>query len=403
MSVNPTLVELILNAPAAGKAMLSAVSAAAQKTLLSLVKGDVGLGNVDNTSDANKPVSTAQQTALNLKANLAGPTLTGTTTVSTLSVGGNVTVVASALHDLNIDDRIRHRRDGKTDGGLGDQFFFGDTAGWSTSNGGAAIGLANNFHAWWSTNDPVRVEFEADAGEMQFYIEGGVGKDSWFGLQEGSAHKWSFGNDFSTQKWVICSGFGLTVGTTYFAIANTTGDAEFSGKVSMPSGIGVTAVANLHRPVAAHKTLLIQEGNTSNDAVVQIAATNAGNVGTAIILTGQETSSDGRHWVIQHRGTGDSNAFKLGYGTTTADGQNIITGTTTFLTISTTGHMTLGGVEVLKSYTVGTLPSASTYDGAICRVTDSNVAASGNYGATVVGGGANKVKVFSNGTNWVIA
>lgn len=39
------------------------------KTALSLVKGDVGLGNVDNTSDANKPVSTAQQTALNLKAN----------------------------------------------------------------------------------------------------------------------------------------------------------------------------------------------------------------------------------------------------------------------------------------------------------------------------------------------
>lgn len=28
---------------------------------------DVGLGNVDNTSDANKPVSTPQQTALNLK------------------------------------------------------------------------------------------------------------------------------------------------------------------------------------------------------------------------------------------------------------------------------------------------------------------------------------------------
>ena len=32
-----------------------------------IVKGDVGLGNVDNTSDATKPVSTAQQTALNLK------------------------------------------------------------------------------------------------------------------------------------------------------------------------------------------------------------------------------------------------------------------------------------------------------------------------------------------------
>jgi hypothetical protein len=38
----------------------------------------VGLGNVDNTSDANKPVSTAAQTALDLKANLASPTFTGT-------------------------------------------------------------------------------------------------------------------------------------------------------------------------------------------------------------------------------------------------------------------------------------------------------------------------------------
>ncbi|MFD1709094.1 hypothetical protein ACFSF0_00585 [Ottowia flava] len=34
---------------------------------MTLVKGDVGLGNVDNTSDADKPVSTATQTALNGK------------------------------------------------------------------------------------------------------------------------------------------------------------------------------------------------------------------------------------------------------------------------------------------------------------------------------------------------
>ena len=33
---------------------------------------DVGLGNVDNTSDANKPVSTAQQTVLDAKADLVG-------------------------------------------------------------------------------------------------------------------------------------------------------------------------------------------------------------------------------------------------------------------------------------------------------------------------------------------
>jgi len=35
----------------------------------SVTKAQVGLGNVDNTSDLNKPISTATQTALNAKAN----------------------------------------------------------------------------------------------------------------------------------------------------------------------------------------------------------------------------------------------------------------------------------------------------------------------------------------------
>lgn len=50
------------------------VSVATLKTDLVLVKGDVGLGNVDNTSDVNKPVSTAQQTALDLRVPYTGAT-----------------------------------------------------------------------------------------------------------------------------------------------------------------------------------------------------------------------------------------------------------------------------------------------------------------------------------------
>lgn len=47
-----------------------AVDSVAGKTgVVTLVKGDVGLGNVDNTADTAKPVSTAQQTALNAKEN----------------------------------------------------------------------------------------------------------------------------------------------------------------------------------------------------------------------------------------------------------------------------------------------------------------------------------------------
>lgn len=57
-----------------------------------LTKAAVGLGSVDNTSDAAKPISTATQTALNLKAPLASPAFTGTPTgITKAHVGlGNV-------------------------------------------------------------------------------------------------------------------------------------------------------------------------------------------------------------------------------------------------------------------------------------------------------------------------
>lgn len=71
------------------------------KTDLVLVKGDVGLGNVDNTSDAGKPVSTAQQTALDLKANLASPALTGNPTAPTQAPKDNSTKLASTAYVEN--------------------------------------------------------------------------------------------------------------------------------------------------------------------------------------------------------------------------------------------------------------------------------------------------------------
>ena len=65
------------------------------KTFQTVNKSTVGLGNVDNTSDSAKPVSTATQTALDLKANKTGiiqvvgeyltnTTLTGTTAETSL-------------------------------------------------------------------------------------------------------------------------------------------------------------------------------------------------------------------------------------------------------------------------------------------------------------------------------
>lgn len=60
-------------------------------TVTGVSKAHVGLGNVDNTSDANKPVSTAQQTALNLKANNASPNLTGTVDLAGANISTDTT------------------------------------------------------------------------------------------------------------------------------------------------------------------------------------------------------------------------------------------------------------------------------------------------------------------------
>lgn len=75
--------------------VLKAGSTAGSAAWGTMAKDDVGLGNVDNTSDASKPISTATQSALDLKAPLASPALTGTPTAPTASAGANTTQIAT--------------------------------------------------------------------------------------------------------------------------------------------------------------------------------------------------------------------------------------------------------------------------------------------------------------------
>ncbi len=94
-----------LSSALAGKEPAIAATSTAQyfrgdKTFQTLDKTAVGLGNVDNTSDANKPVSTATSTALALKAPLASPAFTGIPTVPTAAVGTNTTQAASTAFVL---------------------------------------------------------------------------------------------------------------------------------------------------------------------------------------------------------------------------------------------------------------------------------------------------------------
>lgn len=91
---NKTLVSTVLDSPT----LYGSVSG--------ITPSMVGLGEVNNTSDADKPVSTAQQAALDLKANLASPTFTGTVTVDNFVVNGTTTTINSTtitVDDINLE------------------------------------------------------------------------------------------------------------------------------------------------------------------------------------------------------------------------------------------------------------------------------------------------------------
>lgn len=76
-------------------------------TVSGISKGMVGLGNVDNTSDLSKPLSTAAISAFALKANLVSPVFTG-------NVGIGISSTSSRLNVVSETNNIAYFRDNST-------------------------------------------------------------------------------------------------------------------------------------------------------------------------------------------------------------------------------------------------------------------------------------------------
>jgi len=98
---------------------------------------------------------------------------------------------------------------------------------------------------------------------------------------------------------------------------------------------------------------------------------------------------------------GDANEIVIGYNAIGAGSNSVVLGNDSITTTVLRGDVETNGTVTTGAYTVATLPTPAT--GMRAYVTDSNVTASGNFGATVAAGGSNIVPVFYDGTNWISA
>lgn len=186
--------------------------------LTGLDKSMVGLGNVDNTSDANKPISTATQAALDLKAPLASPTFTGVPAAPTAAVGTNTTQVATAALVKATGDTKLALTGGTVTGAITSPAFISSDPYGSAGGGlgftGYAISGSTRFNLVWQANTgyPTALYAIHNPGTNAYVTLRFNGADTFVFYNNGAAAKpgggaWADTSDARTkediQDWTI--------------------------------------------------------------------------------------------------------------------------------------------------------------------------------------------------------
>lgn len=177
-------------------------------------KASVGLGNVDNTSDLNKPISTATQTALNAKQDNITLTTTGTSGAATL-VGATLnipqyqSVITNPITGTGINNYVSKFTG---TGSIGNSLIYDD----SSSVGIGTTALQSRFHIYHTSAPSFNAVIGYNAMKLEY--DGGNNEDD-FGA----------GITFF-QKWF--SGSSLKVATGGIFGVKTNGDGNFGGGLS---------------------------------------------------------------------------------------------------------------------------------------------------------------------------
>lgn len=309
-----------------------------QTGAVTLTKNDVGLGNADNTSDANKPISSATQTALDAKVTGNAAITAGTATKITYDAKGLVTAGTS----LDVSDIPAFTPASSGSGGslggvpvssAGDQgkFLRADGTWQTVSGGGGTPGGAN-------TN----VQFN-DNGSF-----GGTAGLTWDTLTNQLVVTGS--NSIVTDPSFTVRGSSLT---TVFQVRNTgliTGPTLDTGTANNTVRIGVATAStvNLNDSVAIGRAAGVGTGTGTASSNVFIGATS-----------GNKITTGARNNAI---GIASLNALTSGADNTVI-GHNALRTITTFSGCTAVGSGALGLTTGGTNTAVGSSAGAANIDG----------------------------------------
>ena len=341
-------------------------------TVAGVTKAHVGLGNVDNTSDASKPVSTATQTALDAKLNLSGGTLTGVLTLSGAPTSDLHAATKQYVDGLAAGINFHQPVVAATSGNLAGTYNNGTNGVGATltraSNG--SIGTIDG--ATVSVGNRILLRAQTDAKENGVYTVTAVGSVSapWVITRAADADNNPSG-ELATGDFVFVTS-GSTNGSKGF-IVSTTGTitigtteityAQFNASEAVIAGAGITKTGEtISIGTGAITSAMILDGTIVDGDISTSAAIAQSKI------SGLSTSLDAKANVAAPTFTGlvtvASNGIAFTDGTQTMEGVPSRT-----VIIQRTSSNTLSGVErddliemSSTSPTTLTIPTDATFN-----------------------------------------
>lgn len=306
----------------------------------------VGLGNVDNTADINKPVSTAQQAALNAKQ----ATLVSGTSIKT--VGGISLLGGGDVGTLGLE----YGGTGSTTAaGARSSLGLGTAATVNTGTSGSVVPMLSSSLTTWSGNKTLSaigagvttraMVIDVDAGATAAYYFRTGGLDRWRIVKTNSAESGSdVGSDFSILR---CADSGTSLGTV-FSINRSTGATTISGALSVNSASSGVPVTISGTSGTTSLQRFLSGGSTRWDIGRSGDAETGSNAGSDFVI---RRSDDSGNFI--------DNAFRINRSNARAYFTGILTAPGVFVS---SANSTEGGRLTLAKPSTGTLASDVVVD-----------------------------------------